>query len=399
MNEIRVRTRDAMGAREVAARIEAETGYKSVSWQEANEDLLSAFQIRNFIMFTVVGAILLVASFGTYNIISTITHEKTRDIAILKSLGLPSRTVRRIFVLEALIIGVIGHDRRLGAGLCACRWAWDRSSSSRRSWMRRACRCSIRRCTTFSPAPWRSAASAIAGFFPARKAAARAAGRDHPGRVMSAPAQSTPLKRACRPLLETRAVTRVIGGDVPTTLVATSTSPSSPASSSRSPGPRARASRRCSTCSGCSTGRPPARSCSTASATNRLGEDARAAMRLAKLGFVFQFHFLLPEFSALDNVMLPMRALGALAEQDMRARAADLLASLGLADHAHKRPDQLSGGQRQRVAIARALANDPAGHPGGRADRQPRHGVERAGSLRSCAIWWIDRARNMARPS
>ena len=59
-------------------------------------------------MYTVVGAILLVASFGTYNIISTITHEKTRDIAILKSLGLSEATVRRIFVLEALMIGLAG---------------------------------------------------------------------------------------------------------------------------------------------------------------------------------------------------------------------------------------------------------------------------------------------------
>jgi lipoprotein-releasing system permease protein len=108
VNEIRIRTRDAMAAREVASRIERETGYKSVSWLEANEDLLSAFQIRNIIMYTVVGAILLVASFGTYNIVSTITHEKTRDIAIMKSLGMTSRTVRRIFVIEALIIGIIG---------------------------------------------------------------------------------------------------------------------------------------------------------------------------------------------------------------------------------------------------------------------------------------------------
>ncbi len=108
VNEIRIRLRDAMQAREIAQRIESETGYKSVSWLEANEDLLSAFQIRNIIMYTVVGAILLVASFGTYNIISTITHEKTRDIAIMKSLGFPERTVRRIFVIEALIIGLLG---------------------------------------------------------------------------------------------------------------------------------------------------------------------------------------------------------------------------------------------------------------------------------------------------
>jgi len=108
INELRVRVRDPMAAGRVAQRIERETGYKSIAWQEAHEDLLSSFVIRNVIMYTVVGAILLVASFGTYNIISTITHEKARDIAIMKSLGLNERMVRRIFVLEALIIGLVG---------------------------------------------------------------------------------------------------------------------------------------------------------------------------------------------------------------------------------------------------------------------------------------------------
>ena len=93
--------------------------------------------------------------------------------------------------------------------------------------------------------------------------------------------------------------------------------------------------------------------------TSRMSEAARARLRLETLGFVFQFHFLLPEFTAAQNVALPMRALGRLSDKDIEARAQMLLASLGLADHAHKRPDQMSGGQRQRVAIARALANDP----------------------------------------
>ena len=93
--------------------------------------------------------------------------------------------------------------------------------------------------------------------------------------------------------------------------------------------------------------------------TSRMSEAARARLRLETLGFVFQFHFLLPEFTAAQNVALPMRALGRLSDKDIEARAQMLLASLGLSDHAHKRPDQMSGGQRQRVAIARALANDP----------------------------------------
>jgi len=93
--------------------------------------------------------------------------------------------------------------------------------------------------------------------------------------------------------------------------------------------------------------------------TVHMAEEQRALARLSELGFVFQFHFLLPEFTALENVMLPMRALGRLSREAMRARAAALLDALGLAEHRHKLPDQLSGGQRQRVAVARALANDP----------------------------------------
>ena len=93
--------------------------------------------------------------------------------------------------------------------------------------------------------------------------------------------------------------------------------------------------------------------------TSGFDEDRLASTRLAKLGFVFQFHFLLNEFSAADNVLMPMRRLARLERDAQRARALQLLRDLGLAGHEHKLPSQLSGGQRQRVAIARALANDP----------------------------------------
>jgi lipoprotein-releasing system ATP-binding protein len=93
--------------------------------------------------------------------------------------------------------------------------------------------------------------------------------------------------------------------------------------------------------------------------TALLGDDALAALRLAEIGFVFQFHFLLPEFSVVENVMLPMQRLGSLTETEAESRALELLGSFGLADQARKLPRQLSGGQSQRVAIARALANDP----------------------------------------
>jgi lipoprotein-releasing system ATP-binding protein len=94
--------------------------------------------------------------------------------------------------------------------------------------------------------------------------------------------------------------------------------------------------------------------------TNQMSEEERARVRLVELGFVFQFHFLLPEFSLVENVAMPMRALGELSRPAIRDRAEGLLESLGLEDQMHRRPDQISGGQRQRVAVARALANEPS---------------------------------------
>jgi lipoprotein-releasing system ATP-binding protein len=93
--------------------------------------------------------------------------------------------------------------------------------------------------------------------------------------------------------------------------------------------------------------------------TAGLDGEERARVRLERFGFVFQFHFLLPEFSVLENVMLPMRQLGRLDGPAMRARAMALLEELDMLPVAKNRPDALSGGQRQRTAVARALANEP----------------------------------------
>jgi len=87
VNTIIVKLDDPYQARAVAAEIEKGIGYKSVSWQEATEDIMSALTIRNVIMYTVVSAVLVVAAFGIYNVISTVVLEKRRDIAILKSMG------------------------------------------------------------------------------------------------------------------------------------------------------------------------------------------------------------------------------------------------------------------------------------------------------------------------
>lgn len=119
VNRFVIQLDDAYAARAVAMRIEDTTGYKSVSWVEASEDILSVLMVRNIIMYSVVSAILIVASFGIYNTISTIVMEKTRDIAILKSMGFHARDVRLIFLLEGIIVGLIGSvfGLTLGVGL------------------------------------------------------------------------------------------------------------------------------------------------------------------------------------------------------------------------------------------------------------------------------------------
>ena len=89
-------------------------------------------------------------------------------------------------------------------------------------------------------------------------------------------------------------------------------------------------------------------------------EDRIADARLSQIGFVFQSHFLLPEFTALENMMLPMQRLGRMNALEARQQCEELAQSLGIAEQLHKFPKQLSGGQSQRVAIARALVNDPA---------------------------------------
>lgn len=90
-----------------------------------------------------------------------------------------------------------------------------------------------------------------------------------------------------------------------------------------------------------------------------LSKNQLATFRNTMIGFVFQFHYLLPDFTVLENVMLPAQRIGLWTEEEMEDRAMQKLSLLGVADQATKKSNRLSGGQQQRVAIARALMNEP----------------------------------------
>jgi lipoprotein-releasing system ATP-binding protein len=141
---------------------------------------------------------------------------------------------------------------------------------------------------------------------------------------------------------------------------------------------------------------------------SRMGDEARTRVRRAEMGFVYQFHQLLPEFSALENVMIPQLIQGR-AERAARERAIELLTGLGLGDRLEHRPAELSGGEQQRTAIARALANQPrlllADEPTGNLDPGTSEHVfgefvgliERTGVAALIATHNMDLARRMHR--
>ena len=120
INELRIRLRDARDAPDIAKRVGQLTGYRAVSWQEANADLMSAFVVRDIIMMVIMGAMMFASTLGIYSIISTITQEKRHDIAIMKSFGMKARLVLSIFLVESTIMGTLGVFIGWGLGYVLC---------------------------------------------------------------------------------------------------------------------------------------------------------------------------------------------------------------------------------------------------------------------------------------
>jgi len=108
INNIIIKIPDPYAASQIAKNLEQQFLYKSISWQETSEDLMGTLKIRNIIMYSVVSAVLVVAAFGIFNVISTVVMEKYRDIAILKSMGFYAADIRRIFLIQGTLLGIAG---------------------------------------------------------------------------------------------------------------------------------------------------------------------------------------------------------------------------------------------------------------------------------------------------
>jgi lipoprotein-releasing system permease protein len=116
INEIRIKLDDIAQSIPMAKKMEGVFAYKSAPWEETNSRILSVFVLQNAIIYTTVTAIMMVAGFGIYNIISTIVMEKARDIAIMRSIGLSQSDVVRIFLVQGMVVGFIGSLAGCGMG-------------------------------------------------------------------------------------------------------------------------------------------------------------------------------------------------------------------------------------------------------------------------------------------
>jgi hypothetical protein len=279
------------------------------SWQDREKTWLQVFRALRVSTAITVSVFTLIAGLAMFNTLAMIVMEKTKDIAILRSMGY----TRRTFLASSLAGGDRPRDRRLigcaaGRGRDLCRLGQVPLQIR-----------GIFTTNTFivELVPWHYVEAValvvmvmVASLIPARRAARLEPGRHHPGDgPMSAAATPEDPIVSCAAPGCTATSGRTRGG---CTSCGASPSRRGGARSTRSWGPRAAASRPSSTSSGSSTSRTRGRSGSTARLMSNSGDAERTAARGEHIGFVFQFHFLMLEFTALENVMMPMRKLGRL---------------------------------------------------------------------------------------
>ena len=365
---IAVRVDDPDRAPDIGEAIEKRLGYpyRSLDWQTQNASLFSALQLEKLAMGLIIFFIMVVAAFNIVGILTMVVADKTREIGILRAMGLTSPAVARVFLLQGAVIGGVGT----GLGLIdrpALAYVVDQSD-----WVR------------INPAVYfidhlpvhveardvvvvvlaSLAIAVLATLHPSRAASGLTPGRRHPPR-MSAILEAQGLRKPYR------------GGDGTRSRSSRAWTWPSPAGSSSPSWARAGRGRApCSTCSACSIPRPSGTVASTARAMPSRRRSSSPRSGTGRSGSSSSSTTCFGSSRALENVMMPLLIAGEATRA--RSRAEELLASVGLAGRMTHRPAAALGRRAAAAAVARALATDPlvvlADEPSGNLDQPTASG-------------------------
>ena len=362
VTDLQVSVADPDRVRDEARLINAALGGQAriVDWQQANSSLFNAVEIERNVMFLILTLIIVVAAFNIISSMIMMVKDKGRDIAILRTMGASRGMILRIFMLSGASIGVVGTAAGFGLGLVITK---NHRSDPAVPAIYAACRPVLGRDLFLHPDPGadrpgrgRNRRDHGAGLVVSRhplSVLARGPARSGRGAALRVrPPMPAPVLdlRGVRRMFKTGGAEIAVLNGIDLVLA--------PGEVVALVGPSGAGKSTLLHIAGLLE-RPDGgavliggRDCAG------LSDQERTLLRRSSLGFVYQFHHLLPEFSALENVMLPQMIAG-VPRSRARLQAAALLAGVGLAPRVGHRPGQLSGGEQQRVAIVRALANDP----------------------------------------
>src|SRR5712692_8718167 len=310
-----------------------------IDWRQRNATFFNALQVERNVMFLILMLIVLVAALNIVSGLIMLVKDKSGDIAILRTMGATQGAVMRVFLITGASIGVIGTFTGFIVGTLVCLNV--ESIRQFLSWLTST--------ELFSPEL----------YFLSRLPAVMDAGEPLAvllmALVLSLLATLYPSWRAARLEAVER---RYRQGESILEILSGAELAVRPGQSVALIGPSGAGKSTLLHIAGLLEHPDAGEVYVDGIPTSSLSDGARTKIRRTEIGFVYQFHHLLPEFSALENVMLPQMIRG-LSRQEARRRSAELLTYLGLKERLQHRPAELSGGEQQRVAIARAVANAP----------------------------------------
>ncbi len=333
---------ELFGADAIAARIAQLTGLKAESWMESNAQLMNALSSQSLSTAMISFFVAVSVAFGIASVLSISVVQRTREIGILRAMGTRRGQMLKVFLVQGAVLGFGGSalGRVPGMASCGCSTPSGRSCSSSR-WRRSWCR-------------WRWVLPRSRARWPPQCPRAgpriwirwwRSVMSDNGEEVL----RLAGLRKSYNVGLPTE--TEVLHGLDLTIGRHDFASLIGPSGSGKST---------LLNLLGLLDSPTAGDLFLLGEATRSMDDETRTARRASAIGFVFQFHHLMPGFTALENVMMPLLVAQGRPSAATVERAQSLLAAVGLAEFADRKPGELSGGQQQRVAIARALVTRPA---------------------------------------